>query len=99
MMSGRDQYGAEGFILGFMQLACGLMVIGANRAALASPGADSLVGVSSNAKPKESWFFSLPTWVYLIGMVFGWTQIVRIYTMKNGGYNMGFVWDKGGDWF
>lgn len=102
----RDQYGAEGLILGFLNMAAALMLLLVNSRAFdidlfSLTRAPSKGGATSkaNARASNSLAFLwegispyLTPALCIAGMTLFWLQIVAIYSMKNRGYNRGFVW-------
>jgi len=101
----RDQYAAEGLIIGVLNLACAGVIIIANIRAF-DEGFGSVTGVSGVSGVGVSKSRQQPVWVHLLnaiapalspmaclGLAFGfWFKIVDIYSRKNWGYRYGFVW-------
>lgn len=90
----RDQYAAEGLIIGVLNLSAAIALVVVNtRGWSEAPAAGS-----SKAKPSPVqllWNALAPflsPGVCLALAVFLWSRILAIYTQKNGHYRMGWVW-------
>ena len=86
----RDQYGAEGLILGFIMIAASSMLVlcnlkafeGRQWTAKGSTVGALWAGISPVLRPE----------LCCALMLFFWFLMVNIYTWKNRGYRNGFVW-------
>jgi hypothetical protein len=88
----RDQYGAEGLILGFFNVAAAAMLTLCNEQIRDT---SSRTSTSKNNVLKNIWSGIVPLFTpvaCLLLLVAFWFQIVAIYSSKNRGYNRGFVW-------
>ena len=61
-------------------------------------GASSLVAPSALRAGPLSFLFDLPVATYLGALVLCWYSVVHIYTLKNGGYRHGWLFDSFSDW-
>ncbi len=93
----RDQFAAEGLIVGVLNVAAALMIVMCNYRAFddsyTSGGAAIAKGKPSplqHLKNAVSPFFS-PLVCFTIAFVL-WHRVLAIYSMKNHGYRLGFVW-------
>lgn len=94
----RDQFSAEGYIIGALNLACAAALVFVNTLSFEETqvGGKQSAAATKQLSPmqnlKNAVMPYLSSGVCLIAFVFVWSRIVGIYNMKNPGYRLGFVW-------
>lgn len=92
----RDQFAAEGLIIGVLNLAAAVALVVVNTRGFESSASGA--GGAAKAKPTPMQHALnalgpvLSPGVCLALAVFLWSRILGIYTQKNGHYRMGWVW-------
>jgi len=90
--SGRDQYGAEGYLMGGANLLCALALILLNKFAFKSDDeASKPTAMSVLDKMVVLAKSLLSPGLCLTLVAFFWFQILSVYTIKNNYYRMGFL--------
>ena len=93
----RDQFAAEGLIIGVLNLAAAIALVIVNtRGYTVSSPAGTAAASKSKPSPMQHLMNALGPFlspgVCLALAVFLWSRILGIYTQKNGHYRMGWVW-------
>jgi len=95
LYQGRDQYGAEGYLMGFAQTLCGIFVVLMVRHArsTADPSSSSSSKSKQHQQQQKGFIhsFQLHSLIGFVGLIAVWYLVIRIYTLKNGMYNYGWL--------